>query len=139
MQLTRVLVLLPDLQVMSDFRPFFADTRNAKAVYRPRANARHEFSHAITLVGYNNQQQYWLAKNSYGSSWGDSGFFRVRQCCCCCCRRCYAAAAAARRVAAADVVVLPILLASCTLGCMPAAGVSVPTCFSSSSLHAQLS
>jgi hypothetical protein len=92
MQLTRVPLLLPDLQVMSDFRPFFADKRNAKAVYRPRAGARHEFSHAITLVGYNNQQQYWLAKNSYGSSWGDGGFFRVRRlllllrlrCGCCC-------------------------------------------------------
>jgi hypothetical protein len=64
-------------QVMSDFRPFFADKRNAKAVYRPSASATPLFAHAITLVGYNNQQQFWLAKNSYGSNWGDNGFFRV--------------------------------------------------------------
>jgi C1A family cysteine protease len=64
---------------MSDFKPFFANKRNAKAVYRPAANARFEFGHAIALVGYNNEQCYWLAKNSYGSSWADGGFFRVRR------------------------------------------------------------
>jgi C1A family cysteine protease len=75
--LSDLCVFAAALQVMSDFRAFFADKRNARAVYRPGPGARHEFAHAITLVGYNNQQQYWLAKNSYGSSWGDGGFFRV--------------------------------------------------------------
>jgi hypothetical protein len=28
-------------------------------------------------VGYNNEQQYWLAKNSYGSNWADKGLFKV--------------------------------------------------------------
>jgi hypothetical protein len=28
-------------------------------------------------VGYDNVQQYWLAKNSYGSTWGDGGLFKV--------------------------------------------------------------
>ncbi|KAF6254509.1 hypothetical protein COO60DRAFT_1540537 [Scenedesmus sp. NREL 46B-D3] len=63
--------------VMSDFIPFFADKQNAKAVYRPSASAQFDFGHAIALVGYNNQQRYWLAKNSYGTSWGDGGLFRV--------------------------------------------------------------
>jgi hypothetical protein len=31
-------------------------------------------------VGYNNEQQYWLAKNSYGTSWGDWGLFKVGAC-----------------------------------------------------------
>jgi hypothetical protein len=34
-------------------------------------------SHAIQLVGYNLQQGWWLAKNSWGSSFADDGFFRV--------------------------------------------------------------
>ncbi|WIA36917.1 hypothetical protein OEZ86_008162 [Tetradesmus obliquus] len=63
--------------VRSDFGRFFADKRNAKAVYKPSAGAVFEFGHAIVLVGYNNEERYWLAKNSYGSSWADGGLFRV--------------------------------------------------------------
>jgi cathepsin L len=65
------------VQVYSDFRSFFSDKRNAKAVYRPSPNATFQFAHAVTLVGYDNQKQYWLVKNSWGRSWGDDGFFRV--------------------------------------------------------------
>ncbi|KAF6264602.1 hypothetical protein COO60DRAFT_1698194 [Scenedesmus sp. NREL 46B-D3] len=56
---------------------FFADRRNAQAVYRPSASAYFQYHHAITLVGYNNERQYWLAKNSYGSSWADFGLFKI--------------------------------------------------------------
>ncbi|WIA17476.1 hypothetical protein OEZ85_014315 [Tetradesmus obliquus] len=61
----------------SDFRSFFADKRNAQAVYRPSPGAYFKEYHAITLVGYDNEQQYWLAKNSYGSDWADKGVFKV--------------------------------------------------------------
>jgi C1A family cysteine protease len=46
-------------------------------VYKPSRNARFEFGHAIVLIGYDNEQGFWLAKNSYGSNWGDGGNFRV--------------------------------------------------------------
>jgi hypothetical protein len=36
--------------VYSDFRAFFADSRNAQAVYRPSAGARFEIYHSIVLV-----------------------------------------------------------------------------------------
>jgi C1A family cysteine protease len=62
---------------LSDFQPFFANNRNAKAVYKPSPSAKLEFGHAIVLIGYNNEQGYWLAKNSYGSNWGDGGLFKV--------------------------------------------------------------
>jgi aminopeptidase C len=65
------------LQVLSDFRSFFADKRNSKAVYRPRASASFVFAHAVTLVGYNNQEQYWVVKNSWGRKWADGGMFKV--------------------------------------------------------------
>jgi C1A family cysteine protease len=65
------------LQVYADFKALFADKRKAKSVYRPRPGAQFLFAHAVTLVGYNNEQQYWLAKNSWGSNWADGGLFRV--------------------------------------------------------------
>ncbi len=34
-------------------------------------------NHAIVLVGYDDAGEYWIAKNSWGSSWGDDGFFKV--------------------------------------------------------------
>jgi hypothetical protein len=67
----------PCMQVFSDLKRFFADKRNAKAVYSPGAASQFLFAHAIMLVGYNNQQQYWLAKNSWGTGWADSGLFKV--------------------------------------------------------------
>jgi len=38
-------------------------------------------NHAVTLVGYGTQSStpYWIVKNSWGKSWGESGFFRIRR------------------------------------------------------------
>jgi len=33
--------------------------------------------HAITLVGYNDDERYWIAKNSWGTGWGEAGYFRI--------------------------------------------------------------
>eukprot|EP00878_Enallax_costatus_P007935 GHUV01008301.1.p1 GENE.GHUV01008301.1~~GHUV01008301.1.p1 ORF type:complete len:549 (+),score=91.58 GHUV01008301.1:280-1926(+) len=63
--------------VYDDFKPFFNDPSNAQAVYRPRHGAQLDFLHTVVLVGYDNIDQYWIAKNSWGSTWGDSGFFKV--------------------------------------------------------------
>jgi len=33
--------------------------------------------HAILLVGYDQTQVFWIVKNSWGTDWGESGYFRI--------------------------------------------------------------
>ena len=33
--------------------------------------------HAVSCVGYNDVERYWICKNSWGA-WGEGGFFRIR-------------------------------------------------------------
>ncbi len=33
--------------------------------------------HCVCCVGYNDAEKYWICKNSWGSNWGDQGYFRI--------------------------------------------------------------
>ena len=33
--------------------------------------------HCVALIGYDDAQSCWIAKNSWGPGWGDGGFFRI--------------------------------------------------------------
>ncbi|WP_186526143.1 C1 family peptidase [Leekyejoonella antrihumi] len=34
-------------------------------------------SHCIQIIGYDDTQSCWICKNSWGTGWGESGFFRI--------------------------------------------------------------
>ncbi len=33
--------------------------------------------HAISLVGFNDQERYWIIRNSWGTDWGEKGYARI--------------------------------------------------------------
>ncbi|HAZ14925.1 MAG: hypothetical protein A2X86_21345 [Bdellovibrionales bacterium GWA2_49_15] len=33
--------------------------------------------HAVSLVGYNDSERYWIVRNSWGADWGEAGYVRV--------------------------------------------------------------
>ena len=34
--------------------------------------------HAVTIVGYDDTEQSWIVKNTWGPGWGEGGYFRIR-------------------------------------------------------------
>jgi C1A family cysteine protease len=37
-----------------------------------------EGGHAVLIVGYDDAEQAWIVKNSFGRDWGENGFFRIK-------------------------------------------------------------
>jgi len=33
--------------------------------------------HAVTILGYNDTEEYWICRNSWGTGWGDGGYFKI--------------------------------------------------------------
>jgi len=58
---------------MAVYRDFFY---YAGGVYRPASSDLAGY-HAVTVVGYDEGQQAWLCKNSWGLGWGEGGWFRL--------------------------------------------------------------
>ena len=58
--------------VYSDFYYYYAS-----GVYRKTASATYIGGHCVCIVGYDDNLQCWICKNSWGSAWGESGYFRI--------------------------------------------------------------
>ncbi len=56
----------------------YTSLRNLQAgeVYRPTAADKKEGSgaHAVCIIGYDDEKEAWLIKNSWGTTWADKGF-----------------------------------------------------------------
>lgn len=56
-----------------------------KGVVSPVICAKNKLNHAVALVGFGSEEDkgkevdYWIAKNSWGSGWGEEGFFRIKR------------------------------------------------------------
>lgn len=48
-------------------------------VYQPTAGSTYEGGHFVVIIGYNQPGNYWICKNSWGTDWGERGFFRIRR------------------------------------------------------------
>jgi C1A family cysteine protease len=62
--------LVAGLAVFADFYSY------RSGVYRHVQGALQGY-HAVSVVGYDDSQQCWICKNSWGPAWGDAGWFRI--------------------------------------------------------------
>jgi C1A family cysteine protease len=64
-------LIIPSLSVYDDFYSY------TSGVYKWNGVARHIGYHCICLVGYDDGQQAWICKNSWGTGWGMQGYFLI--------------------------------------------------------------
>lgn len=50
-------------------------------VYNACDGAQTGINHAVSLVGWDDAGQYWIARNSWGTIWGEKGFIRIKYSC----------------------------------------------------------
>jgi papain like protease len=62
--------MVAGMAVYQDFRSY------RSGVYRHVSGGLAGY-HAISVVGYDDAQQCWICKNSWGTGWGESGWFKI--------------------------------------------------------------
>jgi hypothetical protein len=72
--------IICNIDIYDDFEPFFK--KHPKGVYAGPSkgfkSAEFIERHAVQVIGYNNVDQFWISKNSWGTDFADGGFFRVK-------------------------------------------------------------
>merc|ERR1712110_754311 len=55
----------------------YDDSRCCEAVY----DGSCDINHGVAVIGYGSEggKDYWLIKNSWGTSWGENGFLRMKR------------------------------------------------------------
>lgn len=70
--------LVAGFTVYQDFYDFFQVNTQPSAVYRVSATpGTHWGGHCVCVIGYNDSEQAWICKNSWGPHWAASGFFKI--------------------------------------------------------------
>jgi C1A family cysteine protease len=62
--------LVTTLRVYEDFMVY------SSGIYKSVSN-KAVGGHAVSLVGFNDEERYWIVRNSWGPDWGEQGFIRV--------------------------------------------------------------
>ena len=67
----------PVCSAMKLYTDFFTFT--SKSIYQWNKRDKQVGSHAIEIVGWGEQsnKKYWIVKNSWGTDWGDQGYFKI--------------------------------------------------------------
>jgi C1A family cysteine protease len=61
----------------SVYEDFYHYYKSGVYEYNANTSGARVGGHCVSLVGYNDDGQYWIAKNSWGSGWGESGYFQI--------------------------------------------------------------
>ena len=62
--------LLTSMSVYEDFMGY------ASGVYQ-HMSGDHLGGHAVVIMGYDRLERYWIVRNSWGTEWGEKGYFRI--------------------------------------------------------------
>ncbi len=60
------------MQVYSDFYHY------KSGVYELTPAGEYEGGHLVVLVGYDEKEDCWICKNSWGEAWGNKGYFKIK-------------------------------------------------------------
>jgi C1A family cysteine protease len=59
------------------FEVFESFSAYSGGIYSAYGSVTTDEGHCVIIVGYNDVEQYWIAKNSWGLFWGEDGYFRI--------------------------------------------------------------
>merc|ERR1711990_307789 len=49
----------------------------SSGIFDDAACPKYSYNHAVVNVGYDTDDEYWLVRNSWGTTWGEAGHIRI--------------------------------------------------------------
>ena len=43
-----------------------------------KKSSNYRGAHSVLILGFDDHYKYWICKNSWGSHWGENGYFRIK-------------------------------------------------------------
>ncbi len=71
------LITSPVYASMYVYHDFYFLSSDPDYIYRHAWGDKDPGKHAIVIVGYNDNEQYWICKNSWGPNWANHGYFKI--------------------------------------------------------------